>query len=231
LVGRGGNFLCNSHLCTLPVHIIDCTFLKVTSCHQTHFHVPSVLWGFEQGSCQVTVLYKEPCQSIIPSIVRFHSVIWFLNVKVFALLKSLTNLSKCMVKVSWMKRMYICGDCLMGEGQMRAMKQDLDAHLSSLKIWKTGFMHMCMKTGITLMMSLVSFPTCFTVCFLQDCHSSTPIQKYLLNGLVSDFDEGIIKLVQYLDKCPNRNGNYIEKLIYIVSSSDINIIWMNKVFF
>jgi hypothetical protein len=34
----------------------------------------------------------------------------------------------------------------------------------------------------------------------------------LLNGLTADFyDEGIMKLVQRLDKCLNRNGDYVEK--------------------
>jgi hypothetical protein len=33
-----------------------------------------------------------------------------------------------------------------------------------------------------------------------------------LNGLAADFhDEGIMKLVQHLDKYLNRNGDYIEK--------------------
>jgi hypothetical protein len=33
-----------------------------------------------------------------------------------------------------------------------------------------------------------------------------------LNGQVTDFcEEGIIKLVQCLDKCLNHNGNYLEK--------------------
>jgi hypothetical protein len=33
-----------------------------------------------------------------------------------------------------------------------------------------------------------------------------------LNGLAADFyDEGIVKLVQRLNKCLNRNGGYIEK--------------------
>jgi oligoribonuclease (3'-5' exoribonuclease) len=48
-----------------------------------------------------------------------------------------------------------------------------------------------------------------------------------LNGLAADFyDEGIVKLVQHLD-----NVDYIEKLTYVVFSSDSKIIWMNKVFF
>jgi hypothetical protein len=34
----------------------------------------------------------------------------------------------------------------------------------------------------------------------------------LLNGVAADFyDEGIIKLVQLLDKFPNRNEDYVEK--------------------
>jgi hypothetical protein len=34
-----------------------------------------------------------------------------------------------------------------------------------------------------------------------------------LNGLAADFyDEGTVKLVQLLDKCLNRNGDYVEKL-------------------
>jgi hypothetical protein len=46
-----------------------------------------------------------------------------------------------------------------------------------------------------------------------------------LNGLVADFyDEGIIKLVQCLDKCLNHNGNYAEKQTYVVSSTVITII-------
>jgi hypothetical protein len=33
-----------------------------------------------------------------------------------------------------------------------------------------------------------------------------------LNGLASDFyDEGIVKLVQHLDKCLNRNRDYVGK--------------------
>jgi hypothetical protein len=33
-----------------------------------------------------------------------------------------------------------------------------------------------------------------------------------LNGLAADFyDEGIIKLVQRLDKCLNHNGEYVQK--------------------
>jgi hypothetical protein len=40
-----------------------------------------------------------------------------------------------------------------------------------------------------------------------------------LNVLAADFsDEGTVKLVQHLDKCLNRNGNYVEKYTYIVSS-------------
>jgi histone-lysine N-methyltransferase SETMAR len=36
--------------------------------------------------------------------------------------------------------------------------------------------------------------------------------KDWLNGLAADFhDEGIIKLVQHLDKCLNRSGDYVEK--------------------
>jgi hypothetical protein len=53
-----------------------------------------------------------------------------------------------------------------------------------------------------------------------------------LNGLAADFcHKGIVKLVQRLDKCPNRNGDYVETYTNIVSSSDIKIIWMNEVFF
>jgi hypothetical protein len=53
-----------------------------------------------------------------------------------------------------------------------------------------------------------------------------------LNWLAADFyDEGIVRLVQYLDKSLNRNGDYAKKQSYIVSSSAIKIIWMNKVFF
>jgi hypothetical protein len=41
-----------------------------------------------------------------------------------------------------------------------------------------------------------------------------------LNGLAADFcDEGIVKLVQHLDKCLYRNGDYIEKnkhMLYVV---------------
>jgi hypothetical protein len=33
-----------------------------------------------------------------------------------------------------------------------------------------------------------------------------------LNGLAADFyDKGIVKLVQHLDKCLNRNGGHVEK--------------------
>jgi hypothetical protein len=33
-----------------------------------------------------------------------------------------------------------------------------------------------------------------------------------LNGLVADcYDEGIVKLVQRLDKCLNHNGDHVEK--------------------
>jgi hypothetical protein len=53
-----------------------------------------------------------------------------------------------------------------------------------------------------------------------------------LNRLAAKFhDEGIVELVQHLDRCLIRDGAYVEKQAYAVSSSDINIIWMNKVLF
>jgi hypothetical protein len=46
-----------------------------------------------------------------------------------------------------------------------------------------------------------------------------------LNGLTADFcDEGIVTLVQRPDKYLNRKGDYVEKLIYVISSSDTKII-------
>jgi hypothetical protein len=75
-----------------------------------------------------------------------------------------------------------------------------------------------------------NFPR-FTICLLWECRNSTPKQKHLcytdcknshrwtqteevkeavtdwLNGLVADLhDEGIVKPVQRLGKCLNRNG-------------------------
>jgi hypothetical protein len=52
----------------------------------------------------------------------------------------------------------------------------------------------------------------------------------LLNELLADFnDERIIKLEQRVNKCHNCNGD--EKQTYVVSSSDIKIIWINNVLF
>jgi hypothetical protein len=43
-----------------------------------------------------------------------------------------------------------------------------------------------------------------------------------LNGLAAGFyDEGIVNLMQRLDKCLNHNGDYTEKETYFVSSSGI----------
>jgi hypothetical protein len=35
----------------------------------------------------------------------------------------------------------------------------------------------------------------------------------------------------WMDRCLNCNGDYVQKQTYVVSSSDIKIIWMNKFFF
>jgi hypothetical protein len=47
---------------------------------------------------------------------------------------------------------------------------------------------------------------------LQECSQMNTNSYRLVNGLVADFyDEGIVKLVQILDKCLNHNGDYREK--------------------
>jgi hypothetical protein len=40
-----------------------------------------------------------------------------------------------------------------------------------------------------------------------------------------------IRLVQHLHKCLNSDGGGVEKQTFVVSSSDVNIRWMNTVFF
>jgi hypothetical protein len=81
-----------------------------------------------------------------------------------------------------------------------------------------------MKIGDSLM-SFRKFSHMFQDVSSTDCHSSTPIQKKLcqmdeevkeividlLKGLVADLYDEIIKLVQGLDKCLNRNRRYVEK--------------------
>jgi hypothetical protein len=53
-----------------------------------------------------------------------------------------------------------------------------------------------------------------------------------LNGLAADFyDEGIVKLVQRVDKCLKSNVHYVEKYTYVASSGDIKIIWTNMISF
>jgi hypothetical protein len=38
-----------------------------------------------------------------------------------------------------------------------------------------------------------------------------------LNGVAADFyDKGIVKLVHRLDKCLNRNGNYVENITFLL---------------
>jgi hypothetical protein len=112
-----------------------------------------------------------------------------------------------MGKVSGTKGMCVSGViCLMGEGKMCTMKHDWDAHLSSPEILKVLIF---VKTGDSLLMSVMKFPTCFTGP-QQDCHCSTAIYSNFcqmgegvteivmdwLNGLVADFHgEGIVKPV------------------------------------
>jgi hypothetical protein len=46
-----------------------------------------------------------------------------------------------------------------------------------------------------------------------------------LNGLAADgYGEGIVRLVQRLDKCLNSNGDYVQKRTCVVSGSGIKII-------
>jgi hypothetical protein len=60
----------------------------------------------------------------------------------------------------------------MGEGQICRMKRDLDAHLSSPRIWKRGW-----KQAVQFWWASWNSPIRFATCPLRDCHSSTPIQK------------------------------------------------------
>lgn len=92
--------------------------------------------------CYVTVLYKEPCQSMFLQIAR---CIWFLTWKTFPVPKSIGNLLKCVGKKSWMKGKCVSDVvCLLG-GQICTLKCDLSARLTSPTIWEAGLMLMFMK--------------------------------------------------------------------------------------
>jgi hypothetical protein len=84
------------------------------------------------------------------------------------------------------------------------------------------------KTGDSLLMRFMKISHMFREFPLRDCHSSTPILKNgkrmvtdeqviqtimnWSNGLAADlYDEGVVKLVQRLDKCLNCNGDYVQK--------------------
>jgi hypothetical protein len=67
-----------------------------------------------------------------------------------------------MGKVSRTRGMCICGViCLKGEGQLRTMKHDLDACLSSPRIRKTGLMLTFITSGDLLLMSFMKFSHTF----------------------------------------------------------------------
>jgi hypothetical protein len=117
----------------LPAQVIGRRFLKVESCRQTLYHVLSVCRATEWIGCCVTVLCKEPCPSLIPSIVRCVRWFEFWKQYTFGLPKSFANFSKCMGKVSWKRGACVSGVvCLMGRDRS-AQWSAVWARLSSLR--------------------------------------------------------------------------------------------------
>jgi hypothetical protein len=111
------------------------------------------------------------------------------------------------------------------DAKLPSPSRDSFVEYRSWNIWENGFYESAHQPCLS---NPRSWQTGVQICPLRDCHSSTPIQKNLchmcsnnahrwtqvvmdwLNGLAADFyDEGIVKLVQSLNKCLNRNGNYI----------------------
>jgi histone-lysine N-methyltransferase SETMAR len=137
-----------------------------------------------------------------------------------------------MGKVSGTMGMCVSGIvCLMGEGQMCTMKCNLDAPLHLLhdntrphtaekmtKLlekfgWET-FDHPPYSPDLAPS-DLYIFPKMKEFLGSKQMATDEEAKETVtdwLNGLAADFcNKGIVKLVQHLGRCLNRNGDYIEK--------------------
>jgi hypothetical protein len=140
--------------------------------------------------------------------------------------------------------------CLFNGGrQTCTMKRDLDAHLSSPRIWKAWLMLMLVKTGDSLFMSFMNFPTF--------CDLSSTRQSQFNSNTVNFVKDQSQEYSQMNTSRSERNGYRLIKrsgsrllwqgdsqacathgqasitmgTTYAISSSGIKIIKMNKVLF
>jgi hypothetical protein len=156
----------------LPIQVIEQMFLKVESCHQSLRHIPSVRRFIESIGCSVTVLYEEPCQSLIPLNVR--SIPWFdfWMPKTFALPKSITNLSDCMGKVSWMRGMLV-NAIWMSVCHHQGFERCSHSWKPVIHYWWASW----------------PFPRWFAISPLRDCHCSTLMQEKFVPHECKEFSQ------------------------------------------
>lgn len=121
---------------TLPAQIIDRKISKVESCRQTLRRGTSVLC---HSALQRNMSITNPADCEVRSVIRFWT-------------QSIANLSKCMGKMSCRR-----GMCVVGEGQTCGVKRDLDARLSSPRIWRIGSKLTFVKAGDSLLASSMKF--------------------------------------------------------------------------